>query len=323
MTFIEAIRLAQEEILTEHPDAFIIGEGVLDPKGVFGTTVGLSEKFPGRIFDSPVSENGVAGVCIGAAIAGMKPIMTFQRIDFALYAMDQIINNAAKWRSMFGTDRPLSFVMRMTVGRGWGQGNQHSQNLEALFAHIPGLRVVVPHSPESAHRLLKEAVLAPDPTVFIEHRWLHNFSDQEYPKPQCAERLTVVAWGHAAVLAKQTGIGDVVVLEQLNPLKAGWVFFSAGRTSKVLIVSDDWKSCGVAAEIVARLHEYDPDIRVKRLTCPDQYIPSSHFESNGFYPDENAIRCTAGEMLGVNFPTVAECRAHDVDPYSQKATTGI
>lgn len=329
VTFIEAIRLAQEEMLREDKNCFLIGEGVPDEKAIFGTTKGLKEQFPSQVFDSPVSEAGVTGICLGASLNGMKPIMTFQRIDFSLYAMDQIINNAAKWKTMFGEQgRQLPFVMRMTVGRGWGQGVQHSQNLEALFAHIPGLRVVVPHDPCSAYWLLKGAIQKPDPTIFIEHRWLHNMKgrlDDLWTTHLLGKDLTIVAWGPSAQLALENhNYCDVHILNQLNPLNIQGIIDSVIRTRKLLVVSDDWASCGVAAEIVARCCEFVPNIMAKRISCPDRYVPSSQLLSDNFYPSAQMLVKAINDMTGRQHPIPAKSEvAHDVDPYVGKVTSLI
>lgn len=328
ISFIDAIRLAQERILIANPNAFLIGEGVPDPKAIFGTTKGLKDKFPAKVFDSPVSENGVTGVCLGAALNGMLPIMTFQRIDFAMYAMDQIINNVAKWRSMFNHKKPIPFIMRMTVGRGWGQGNQHSQNLEALFSHIPGLRVVVPYDPISAYDLLIEASRADDPTVFIEHRWLHNMKAKEpitSPNVYGNRKLTIVSWGPAADLCLHHRHDCTLFrLYRLNPLKIDHVIESVKKTKNLLVVSDDWKSCGVASEIITRCAEEISNINVKRITCPDYYVPSSQFRSDNFYPNATQITKAIEEMLDIELEMPKDNGIpHDVDPYLGRVTSLI
>src|SRR5581483_4411863 len=146
-----ALREATDQAMAADQRVLIIGEGVPDPKGIFGTTLGLREKYGAeRVLDMPVSENGLTGICIGAALAGLRPILTHQRVDFALLSLDQIMNNAAKWYYMFGGQQSIPLVIRMVIGRGWGQGAQHSQSLESLFAHIPGLKVVMPATPYDA-----------------------------------------------------------------------------------------------------------------------------------------------------------------------------
>ena len=148
-----------------------------DPKGIFGSTLGLENKFgKERVFDMPTSENAMTGVAIGAAIGGYKTIMTHQRLDFFLFAMDQLVNGAAKMHYMFNGELKVPITIRLILGRGWGQGPTHSQNLQSWFAHIPGLKVVMPSSAEDAKGLLLSSIFDPNPVLFLEHRWLHNSS---------------------------------------------------------------------------------------------------------------------------------------------------
>ncbi|NDB95513.1 MAG: hypothetical protein EBZ78_05070 [Verrucomicrobia bacterium] len=176
LTFAEAIREATEIALREDPRVVLVGLGVPDPKGIFGTTGGLREVFgKERILDAPIAENGLTGMVIGGALAGLRPILTHQRVDFALLSLEQIINQAAKWNYMFdGRGGTVPIVIRMIIGRGWGQGPQHAQSLHSLFAHIPGLRVVAPSTPQEAKGVLLSAVRDPNPVIFLEHRWLHG-----------------------------------------------------------------------------------------------------------------------------------------------------
>ena len=175
ITFAEAIKEALTEAMTIDPNVICYGLGVPDPKGVFGTTMGLQEKFGSdRVFDMPTSENSMTGIGIGASLYGLRPVMTHQRLDFALLSMDQLVNNAAKWRFMFGGKRGVPLTVRMILGRGWGQGPTHSQNLQAWFAHIPGLKSSMPSTPNDAKGLLLSSIFDPDPVIFLEHRWLHN-----------------------------------------------------------------------------------------------------------------------------------------------------
>lgn len=173
-TVAEAIREATIQLMEESEAFYVIGEGITEPKGAFGTTVGLKERFPRRVFEMPVSENGMTGVAIGSAVNGMRPIMVHMRADFLLYAADQIINNAAKWHMMFGGQMNVPMVIRAVVGRGWGQGAQHSQHLEELFAQIPGLHVVMPSNAYNAKGLLIAAARDNNPVVYFEHRWIHH-----------------------------------------------------------------------------------------------------------------------------------------------------
>ena len=179
MSFAAAIRDALAVALARDPGVIVYGLGTTDPKGVFGTTQDLHKTFgPERVFDMPTSENAMTGIGVGAALAGLRPVLTHQRLDFALLSLDQIVNNAAKWRFMFGGGRPVPLTIRMIIGRGWGQGPTHSQSLQAWFAHIPGLKVVMPTTPEDAKGLLLESIFDDDPVIYLEHRWLHNMTDE-------------------------------------------------------------------------------------------------------------------------------------------------
>ena len=159
LKYSEAIKEAINLCMGEDHNVYIIGLGLTDVKGIFGTTIGLLEKYgPDRVMDMPVSENAVTGILIGSCIIGMRPIMTHQRIDFALLAMDQVVNEAAKFHYMFSGKIKVPMVIRMIIGRGWGQGPQHSQSLQSLFAHIPGLKVIMPATPFDAKGLLISSI---------------------------------------------------------------------------------------------------------------------------------------------------------------------
>lgn len=336
LTFTQALLEAQDQILEHHPECFIIGEGVPDPKGVFGTTLGLDKKYPGRVFDSPVSEAGVTGVCIGAALNGLHPIQVHQRMDFSLYAMDQIVNNLAKWKSMFGLERDIPMVIRMTVGRGWGAGNQHAQNLEALYAHIPGLQILVPHDATSAKGLLIRAVLDKKPTIFIEHKWLHNniskvdpkfFPDNEDIEIIPGGNITLVSWGAATRIAKRaaemTG-AELLILKRLPPGQWGSLFDSINKTKKLIVISDAWRTNGFASEVITQAAERCPKTIVNRITLEDKYVPSSHLLSDGYYPDVNSIIATIKMMTGEYFDYESQSMIpHDVDPNIGKVVSAI
>lgn len=177
LKFTQAINEATALSMEADPRVQIMGLGVPDPTGIFGTTTGLQARFGSeRVTDLPTSENAMTGVAIGCALAGMRPILTHQRVDFAVLTMEQIVNQAAKWHYMFGGRMRVPLVIRMIIGRGWGQGPQHSQSLQAWFAHVPGLKVVMPTSPHDVKGLLISAIEDDSPVVILEHRWLYNFS---------------------------------------------------------------------------------------------------------------------------------------------------
>lgn len=337
LKFSEAIREAQAQCL-EDPSVILIGEGVPDPKAVFGTTAGLKEKFNNQVFDMPVSENGMTGVCIGAAINGLKPILVHQRIDFSLYAMDQIVNNAAKWYSMYGGQKSVPMVVRLIVGRGWGQGNQHSQNLAAIYAHIPGLKVVCPSNAYDAKGLLIAAVNDPNPVIFIEHRWLHDTEcdvpEVKYEIPigslvvHAGNYATIVASGHAykeaivarEYLAKQGCTVEIIDLRTIKPMPTDSIIDSVRRTGQLLVVDDGWKSFGVAAEVIAAVAEAGVEAKFRRLTYPDYPSASSPALTKNYYPGPANIACEIEQMLGAKFSLkeileYQESRTHDVpDP---------
>ena len=173
----EAIREATALAMEQDPRVFVMGEGATDPKGIFGTTSGLRERFgDARVMEMPISENGFTGVAIGAALMGQRPIVIHQRVEFCLLAMEQLVNNAAKTHYVTGGAHSVPLVVRLVVGRGWGQGPAHSQSLEGLFAQVPGLKVVMPSSAADAKGLLLGAVEDDNPVIFIEHRWVHYAS---------------------------------------------------------------------------------------------------------------------------------------------------
>ncbi len=298
MKYSEAIREAQAQIMRSDESVFVCGLGVPDPKGVFGSTAGLEEEFGSkRVFDTPACENATVGMMIGASFQGMRPIMVNQRLDFTLVALDQIINHAAKWKWMFGGVQRVPIVIRVIVGRGWGQGAQHSQTMHALFAHIPGLKVVVPASPKDVKGLLISSIEDDDPVIFIEHRRLY---DEEGDVPQDIYRvpigkanvvqdgvdITLVALSHMVVETEKAGLAlkekgisaEIIDLRSLRPLDMDTILNSVRKTGRLVVIDDDWKLCGIAGEIIAALVENDhkmfkaPPIR---LTWPDMPTPTS------------------------------------------------
>lgn len=312
----QAVREAHELILSESPDNIVIGEGVPDPKACFGTTQGLIEKFPHQIFDSPLSENGVMGICAGAAISGINPIFIHMRQDFLLYSFDQIVNNIAKWHSMFGGNggNP-AFTIKAFTGRGWGSGHQHSQNLESLFAHIPGLKVLVPSGPYNAKGLLIAASHSQKPCIILEDRWVHPLREEvpegcyevEIDRPVCRRQGrggTVIAWGrmlsealHAADYLKSSSGTELQVID-LQTLSFECVERARDlvTSTKVLIVENAWHmaslGCSVGTLVATR-----PEINVVSNLSLDMHYPSSTPALNKhYYPTYlNVIEWALGE----------------------------
>ncbi len=313
----EALHLAMEM------DASVIcyGLGVTDPKAVFGTTAGLEKRFGSeRVFDMPTSENAMTGVAVGAALDGIKPVMTHQRLDFFLLALDQLINGAVKWHYMFGSQKSVPITIRLIIGRGWGQGPTHSQNLHAWFAHIPGLKVVMPTTPEDAKGLLLTSIFDPNPVVFLEHRWLHNtvgeIPEGDVRTPLGKARIvhtgkditlvtmsymTVEAIHAAEYLATQGITCDVIDLRTIKPLDWSTVYESVKRTGRLLALDSGFTTGSVAGEIVARV-AMDKFVFLKeppaRLAMPDVPEPTSYALTQGFYVRAADIVMKVMAMMG-------------------------
>jgi len=337
-TFVEAINEALSVAMALDPNVICYGLGVDDPKGVFGTTLGLQAKFgPERVFDMPTSENAMTGIGIGAALYGLRPVMTHQRLDFALLSMDQLINNAAKWRFMFGGHRGVPLTVRMIIGRGWGQGPTHSQNLQAWFAHVPGLKVVMPSTAEDAKGLLLSSIFDADPVVFLEHRWLHNLRG-EVPEGDCrvpigkarllrqGGDITVVAMSYMTIeaihavdhLAAQGVACDLIDLRSVRPLDWAAIEASVQRTGRLLVLDTGTLTGSISGEILARIAS-DCWRALKgapqRLAMPDFPEATSPALTAGYHVRAEHIAQKIGAMLSRNtgFRALAEQRKHPHD----------
>jgi pyruvate/2-oxoglutarate/acetoin dehydrogenase E1 component len=299
------------------------GLGVTDPKAVFGTTEKLEARFgPKRVFDTPTSENAMTGIAIGAALNGIKSVVTHQRVDFFLLAMDQLVNGAAKWHYMFGGQNSVPITIRLIIGRGWGQGPTHSQNLQAWFSHIPGLKVVMPSTPEDAKGLLLSAIFDPNPVIFLEHRWLHNTVGEvpqgDFRIPIGKAKLvktgidiTLVAMSymtiealHAANYLQQKGIScEVIDLRSIKPLDWDMVIESVNKTGRLLVLDSGFTTGSVAGEIIARITiELFKVLKSApaRLAMPDVPEPTSFALTKGFYITAADVATKVLEMLGKN-----------------------
>ncbi len=306
-TYVEAIREALDLCLEKDPAVYVMGLGVPDPKGIFGSTRGLEEDYgENRVMDMPTSENAMTGVAIGSALMGMKPVMTHQRMDFALLAVEQMVNQAANWQYMFGGQHSVPLVIRLMIGRGWGQGPQHSQSLQAWFSHIPGLKVVMPTTAYDAKGLLIASIEDPNPVVFLEHRWLHDTIDHVpdglYRVPLGTSRVlrqgsdvTIVATSYmtleamrAANMLAEDGIGaEVVDVRSLRPLDDSLIVKSVCKTGRLVVADTGWTSFGVSAEIVSLVVEhafFELKCSPKRIGLPDCPTPTSHALTEHYYP---------------------------------------
>ncbi len=320
-TFSSAVNEALVEAMAQDETVICYGLGVDDPKSVFGTTAGLQERFGDtRVFDTPTSENAMTGVATGAALGGLKPVVTHQRLDFFLLALDQLVNAAAKWHYMFGSQQSVPVTIRLIVGRGWGQGPTHSQNLHSWFAHIPGLKVVMPTTPRDAKGLLLSSIFDPNPVVFIEHRWLHGgrgeVPDGDFRVPigtanvlrsgsditiTSSSYLTVEALEAADVLSRKYGIeAEILDLRTIRPLDWEVILSSVARTGRFLALDTAFTTGSIAGEIVARVSmERFSQLKrpPSRLAMPDISEPTSVALTNDFYVRSEHIVDRVAEML--------------------------
>ena len=321
ITFAKALLEATDQCMEKDESVYIMGLGVPDPKGVFGTTLGLLDKYgPKRVLDMPISENAMTGIAVGSAISGLRPIMTHQRIDFMLLSMDQIVNIAAKWHYMFAGQMSVPLVIRLIIGRGWGQGPQHSQSLQALFAHIPRLKVVMPFTPYDAKGLLVASIQDNNPVIFIEHRWLHNLHgevpERTFTVPigkakviREGKDVTIVASSHmvleslkAVEILTQKGIeAEVIDLRTLRPLDEETIINSVQKTGCLIVVDGASKFMSLAAEIVSIVSEKafaDLKMAPVRIGLPESPAPSSWALTNHYYPLHVDIINAAAKLLG-------------------------
>jgi pyruvate dehydrogenase E1 component beta subunit len=322
LTFFAAIRDAIDLSMAADPAVYVLGLGVADPRGVFGTTLGLLDKYGSqRVMDMPTAENGMTGVAIGSALVGMRPILVHQRLDFALLSMEQIVNQAAKWHYMFSGQKSLPLVIRLVIGRGWGQGPQHSQSLQAWFAHIPGLKVVMPATPYDAKGLLMASIADDNPVIFLEHRWLHNtfgaVPDGPYEVPLGQARvvrpgtdLTIAATSYmvlealrSAELLAAAGIDvEVLDLRTLRPLDSATILASVRKTGRFLAADTGWKVCGMAGELLALVAEEafaSLKCRPRRVGLLDCPIPTSPALARHCYPRAVDMVTIACDMLDI------------------------
>jgi acetoin:2,6-dichlorophenolindophenol oxidoreductase subunit beta len=279
MTYADAARLAVHEAMKRNPAVVVLGEDV-GRGGVFQQYRGLQQEFgPARVIDTPISESTILGAAVGMALAGLKPVAEMRVVDFALCAMDEIVNQAAKARYMFGGQGRVPLVMRMPIGLWSGSAAQHSQSLEAWFAHVPGLVVVTPSTPQDNYSLLRAAIACGDPVVYMEHKELWGLqaevSDEETALGKAkvvreGRDLTLVTWSrtlHAALEATASRSVEVIDLRTLWPWDRRTVFESVKKTKRLLVVHEAVQAAGFGAEIAATVAE-QLGVPVKRLGAP-------------------------------------------------------
>lgn len=321
----DAIRQGFAWLMSRHPKVFAIGQGLWSPWYVGNSMTDLDKEFGrARVLDTPVSEAACTGAAIGAALCGYRPIVIHPRVDFMLLAVDQIVNQAAKWRHMLGGGATGPHVtIRGIINRGGEQGAQHSQALHSWFAHIPGLRVVMPATPTDARDLLIASVLCDDPVLYLDDRWLYEDCEAATPVreldlrteyPVCrrvGKDLTLVGAGYSTRLALEaaerlavSGLTcDVWDLRVLNPLNVDGVIESVARTGRLCVIDGGWRTCGLAGEVIARATESLSPAKWRasplRITLPDAPAPTSRVLERLYYPDVAAIVAKIDAAFGV------------------------
>ncbi|HEU4947175.1 MAG TPA: alpha-ketoacid dehydrogenase subunit beta [Kribbella sp.] len=320
-TYREALREAIRDAMRRDERVFLMGEDVGAYGGCFGVSLGLLEEFgPDRIRDTPLSESAFVGAGIGAAMAGMRPIVEIMTVNFSLLALDQILNNAATLRHMSGGQLGVPLVIRMTTGAGRQLAAQHSHSLEGWYAHIPGLRVIAPATLEDARGMLWTALLDPDPVLLFEHGSLYNMSGTLSPDagPVDIDRaairragtdVTLVTYGGtlgktleaAEQLAGEGISAEVVDLRTLRPLDDATIMGSVRRTHRVVVVDEGWRSGSLSAEISARITEQafeDLDAPVDRVCSVEVPMPYAKHLEEAALPQPGTIAAAARKLVG-------------------------
>ncbi|MFJ5708408.1 alpha-ketoacid dehydrogenase subunit beta [Streptomyces sp. NPDC093105] len=320
-TYREALREALRDALASDERVFLMGEDVGRYGGCFGVSLGLLEEFgPDRVRDTPLSESAFVGAGIGAALAGMRPIVEIMTVNFSLLALDQILNNAATLRHMSGGQLGVPLVIRMTTGAGRQLAAQHSHSLEGWYAHIPGIRVVAPATIDDARHLLPAALADPDPVLLFEHGSLYNASgtldpavrgvglDRAMVRREGAD-VTVVAYGGCVPKALEaaedlagSGISaEVVDLRTLRPLDDATIIDSVRRTHRAVVVDEGWRSGSLSAEIESRICEqafFDLDAPVERVCSAEVPIPYARRLEEAALPQPAGIVAAAQRAVG-------------------------
>ena len=320
LTYREACKQAIRDALRADPRCFVMGEDVGKYGGCYAVTKGLLEEFgPQRIVDTPLAENGFTGLGIGAALAGLRPIVEIMTCNFSLLALDQIMNNAATLAHMTGGQFAVPLVIRMATGGGRQLAAQHSHSLEGWYAHIPGLKVLAPGTVEDARWMLAAALADPNPVLIFEHIVLYNTEGELDPAVTAVDirhakvrrpggDLSLVTYGNslpkclaaAETLAAEGVDAEVIDLRVLRPLDMATVIASVARTRRVVIVDEGWKSGSISAEIAARLAEdalYELDAPVRRVCSREVPVPYAAHLEEAVLPRVDEIVATARSLL--------------------------
>lgn len=318
--YIRAVNQALADALEADPSVIVLGEDVAEAGGSFKATRGLLDRFGAdRVRDTPISEHAIVGAAVGAALGGLRPVVEIMFMDFVTLAMDAIVNQAAKSRFMFGGQASVPLVVRLPHGGGLNAGPQHSQCLEAWFAHIPGLKVVCPATVEDAYTLLRAAIDDPDPVIVVEHKGLYGLSGElpHAPEPAVIGRsrtarqgddVTLVTYGaalhtclDAAARLDERGVSaEIIDLRSLQPWDKQAVLASVARTHRAVVVHEAVRSFGIGAEIAAVIGEEgfdDLDAPVARVGAPFMPVPFARSLEARFIPDMAQVVESALKVL--------------------------
>ena len=318
LTYVDALREAQAQEMQRDDDVFVFGLDVDDHRAIQGSTRGLLEEFGAdRVFTTPLSEDAMTGVAIGAAMAGMRPIHVHIRMDFLMLCMNQLVNMAAKSHYMYAGQIAVPMVVRCMIGKSWGQGAQHSQGLHSMLMHVPGLKVVAPSNAYDVKGCLATAVRDNNPVIFVEHRLLYATEayvpEASYTVPfgqartvRAGDAVTIVGVSNmlveclrAAELLAEEGIeAEVIDPISLVPLDIETITASAERTGRLLVVDNAWTNCGASAEIIAGVVERaDRPIMARRMGYAPVTCPTTPVLEDEFYPNPVTIAMKANEMV--------------------------
>ncbi len=319
--FSKIINHTLHDLMKRNKKVVCFGLGINDPKGIFGTTLNLKKKFgSNRVFDMPISENAITGIALGLSLNNYIPIVTHQRLDFFLLAMDQLVNNLAKWKYMFSSKKKTTVIIRLIVGRGWGQGPTHSQSLQSWFVHIPGIKVLAPAFASDYKNLLNQSIKQPGPTIVIEHRWLHELDskiNKKRKKTNIAnilskgKSITIITYSYSTIeilqlkeILNKSGVYfDHIDLCSLKPLNYDLIFKSVKKTGKLIILDNlSHNICSIGKDIISNLIEKDQNIfkiSPKLLTLPDYPSPTSHYLTKNFYVNKETILRNISEMTKI------------------------
>jgi pyruvate/2-oxoglutarate/acetoin dehydrogenase E1 component len=321
LTYAEAINEGLHQAMELSDDVIVIGQLVDYRPGIFGTTVDLAKRFgTERVRDFPIAENLMTHTAIGSALTGIRPVLVHQRLDFITYSLDSIINWMSLWHFKSNGESNLPVTIRTIVGKGWGQGAQHSKSLHAWFAHLPGLRVAVPSTAFEAKGLLLESIFGENPTIIIEHRSLFSQTDYVPEKPyrirfgeavtrKKGKDLTIAAIGImvplslrvAQELEKDSIDAEVIDVRTLSPLDGDAICKSVKKTKRLVVADPGWHSFGASGEIVSLVSEClarEMESNPVRITLPDSHTPTSYVLEDMYYIDERAMLDKIHLMFG-------------------------